>query len=502
MSAQPSTANTEASTKAKPKAAPLWHYELTRNDLLKRVLKSREFQVLLILPNLFFFVVIIMAGLIGTPVGNRNFSIIFVWIVWWALLIVFMIPFGARIWCAMCPIPAPGEWLQRRAIIRKGVDMPLSVAAKGWPKRFKNIWIQNFSFLAVALFSAIILTRPMATGIVLLLFFVVAAALSWRFGRRVFCRYVCPVGGFIGLYSMAAPVEVRVKDADICLKHTEKECIRGSANGYGCPWLEYPGNMQRNTYCGMCTECLKTCTKDNIAINLRPFGNDLFVAKGRGLDEAYKAFIMLTCAVVYSVVMLGPWGWIKDWANIVSVPEFLGYTAIFLGANLLLVPGLYFASAWFGNLLADRGQRAAVETKPVTQIARPASAKTAAPLSTKKWWIDMAYALVPMGLAGWIAFSLTFVFVNVSYAIPLLSDPFGWGWNLIGTVDYHWTPYFPDLVRYLQVPILLGGLVFSILTAYRIARLHFPEQSRALRSIIPIALFLAGITSAFLILYV
>ncbi len=460
-----------------------WRLDLTRYPLVKRLLQHRAFQLLLILPNLFFFVLVILTGLIGTPVGNRNFSIIFVWIVWWALLIAFMVPFGARIWCTMCPIPAPGEWLDHLAILRKGKEKKLAIAAQGWPKRFKNIWLQNASFLSVALFSAIILTRPLATSLVLLAFIGLAIALSLKFGKRVFCRYVCPVGGFIGLYSMTAPLELRVKDPSVCLKHTEKECIQGSPNGYGCPWLEYPGNMVRNTYCGMCTECLKTCPKDNVTVNLRLFGSDLFVTRGRGLDEAYKAFIMTTCAVVYSVVMLGPWSWLKDWANIHSIPEFGAYAALFLGSNLLIVPGLWLLAVWMGQRLAGK----------------PSGNTTNAP-TLKKLWIDEAYALVPMGLIGWIAFSLSFLFVNGSYAIPLLSDPFGWGWNLIGTVDFHWTPFVPDLVKYIQVPLLLGGLSLSILTAYRIARQHF-AQSQAFRLTIPVAALLTIITSLFMFLY-
>lgn len=460
-----------------------WRLDITRYPLVKRLLRQRGFQLFLILPNLFFFMLVILTGLIGTPVGNRNFSIIFVWIVWWAALIALMVPFGARIWCTMCPIPAPGEWLDHLAILRKGKEKKLAVAAQGWPKQFKNIWLQNASFLSVALFSAIILTRPLATAIVLLAFIVIAIAMSLKFGKRVFCRYVCPVGGFIGLYSMVAPLEIRVKDPAVCLKHTEKECIQGGANGYGCPWLEYPGNMTRNTYCGMCTECLKTCPKDNVTVNLRLFGSDLFVAKGRKLDEAYKAFIMTTCALVYSIVMMGPWSWLKDWANIHSIGEFVAYGTLFLGANILLIPGMWLLAVWIGQRLAGK----------------PTDTNSKTP-TLKKLWIDEAYALVPMGLIGWIAFSLSFLFVNGSYAIPLLSDPFGWGWNLIGTVDFHWAPFVPDLVKYIQVPLLLGGLSLSILAAYRIARQHF-VQSQAFRLTIPVAVLLTVVTSLFMFLY-
>lgn len=468
---------------ADPSGGP--RFELTRFRWLKWLLRRRWFQYAVILPNVFFFVIVLAAGFFGTPVGNANFSIIYVWIVWWAALIAVLIPIGGRIWCTLCPLPAPGEWLDHRAMVAKNREQPLSVAMRGWPKRLKNIWLQNGAFLGVAMFSAVILTRPLATGIVLSLFIVVALALSWRYGRRVFCRYVCPVGGFIGLYSMVAPIEVRVKDPQVCLTHKEKECIRGSAAGYGCPWLEYPGTLNRNTYCGMCSECLKTCPKDNVAVNLRPFGADLFVDHRR-LDEAYKGIIMLTCAAFYSAVFLGPWGILKDWANLATVPGFLAYAAMFLGANLFVVPGLFFLATWAAKAMNARRLPAesAERRRPVREL-----------------FVEYAYALVPMGLSAWIAFTVSFVMVNVSYAIPLLSDPFGWGWNLLGTAGYPWTPYAPEWVAYVQAPILVGGLLLSMFTAYRIVRPRMPARAEALRALVPLTAFLVLVTMGFMRLY-
>jgi hypothetical protein len=151
---------------------------------------------------------------------------------------------------------------------------------------------------------------------------------------------MCPVGGFIGLYSMMSPLELRVRDCKTCQEHTAKDCVVGNANGYGCPWLVYPGKLARNTYCGLCFECLKTCPKDNITLGLRPFGSDLLVAKERRLDEAYKAFIMLGSALVYSVVLLDG-GWIKNWANMDTVPHW-GCMRVAMALTLLLLPGLFW----------------------------------------------------------------------------------------------------------------------------------------------------------------
>jgi ferredoxin len=448
-------------------------FELTRYSWLTAILKSRLFQPVLMLVTLFFFVLAILTGFFGTPAGSHNFGIIFVWIVWWALLIIVMVPFFGRLWCTICPIPGPGEWLQRRGLIRRLPGRPRSLRWR-WPRRLRNIWLQNFGFLAVAIFSTVILTRPGVSAWVLLGMILLGVVLSILYEGRVFCRYVCPVGGFIGLYSLTSSLELRVKDVQVCKDHTSKDCVVGTSCSYGCPWLVFPGNMERNTYCGMCTECLKACPKDNIALNLRPFGADLLVAKGRSLDEAYKALIMLACAMLYSAVLLGPWGWLKDWANMASLPQWAIYATGFLAINLLILPGLFW----------------------LTALAARTMARLQVPV--KRLFVDYAYSLVPLGLIGWIAFSFSFVFVNGSYAISVLSDPFGWGWDLFGTRSVAWSPFLPGLMTFLQVGLLLVGLVFSIVTAYRIGRQHTHTDAQAWRGTVPVSGFLTAITLVFL----
>jgi ferredoxin len=447
---------------------------LKKLPLLARLLKSQIFRPALVLVTLFVFTLAILTGWFGTPAGSRNFGIVFVWIVWWALLIVVLVPFFGRLWCMICPIPAPGEWLQRRGIIQRTPGKPRSLHRR-WHRRLKNMWLQNFGFLTIATFSVIILTRPNVSAWVLFGFVVLALVLSQIFDNRVFCRYVCPVGGFIGLYAMMAPLELRARDCAACRSHKSKDCVTGNAQGYGCPWMVYPGNLQRNTYCGLCMECLKTCPQDNITINTRPFGADLFVMKEHRLDEAYKAFIMLTCALLYSVVLLGPWGWLKNTANMDTLPSWLVYAAAFWAINLLAVPGLFAG---------------------VTVMARAAARQTA---PIRQLFIDYAYALVPLGLAAWIAFSLGFVFANGSYALAVISDPFGWGWNLLGTANQPWMPILPGLVSLLQVGVLTGGLLFGLRVIHHAAEYHSP--GRALRATLPFAGLLAAITLAFLWLY-
>lgn len=420
-------------------------FDLTRISIIKTLLVNRWPQFVLRAIALAGFVIAILTGLLGTPVGSRNLSIVFVWIVWWALLILVVVPFLGRGWCAVCPIPMAGEWLQQGNLVGPNCKGQGWGLARQWPRRFRNIWLQNGGFVLLALFSAVVLTQPKVTAVILAAFLFLALVTALVFERRAFCRYLCPVGGFIGLYSQAAPLEVRVRDTAVCASHTEKTCYTGSTTGYGCPWGVFPGGLVKNTNCGLCLECLRTCPLDNVAIQIRPVGADLTATRERKLDEAFKGFIMLGSAMVYAAVMLGPWGWLKTVAYNVGSLAWVGYALSFLLFTLALLPGLFYLATWTGTRQYGNWR------------------------SLRQRFIANAYALVPLGLAAWVAFSLSFVFANISYLWPVLSDPFGWGWDLWGTAVSTWTPYLSRIVSPLQTLVLVGGLAWATSIARRIA---------------------------------
>ena len=70
--------------------------ELTRNRFIKSILVNRYPQLAVFIVMLVGYIFAILAGLIGTPVGSHNFSIVFVWIAWWAILILIAVPFFGR----------------------------------------------------------------------------------------------------------------------------------------------------------------------------------------------------------------------------------------------------------------------------------------------------------------------------------------------------------------------------------------------------------------------
>lgn len=413
--------------------------ELTSIPFIKNALKSRYPQLAVFIVMLAGYIFAILAGIIGTPVGSHNFSIVFVWITWWAILILIAVPFFGRGWCAVCPIPLPGEWLQRGAVLSPPDKKPKWPNLR-WPKFLRNIWLQNISFLLLALFSSILLTTPNITAIVLAAMLFAAIGLSTVFERRAFCRYLCPVGGFIGLYSQTAPIELRIKDKQVCVTCEGKPCYNGSQAGYGCPWDVFPGGLKKNTYCGLCMECIRTCPHDNIAINLRPFSADLAKPSTR-IDEAFKAFIMLGSAMIYAGVLLGPWGAFKDAAYNVGTSAWFIYAIIFLAIIFVILPGFFT----LGIL------------------------KTKSTLPLKQRFASLATALIPLGLMFWVAFSLSFVLTNASYIIAALSDPLGLGWNLFGTANIAWQPMLTSILAPAQTLALVGGLIWSARTAQKAA---------------------------------
>jgi hypothetical protein len=341
----------------------------------------------------------------------------------------------------------------------------------------RSMWLQNGAFLLIALFSTVLLTTPVATVGILVGFTVLALGLSLVFRGRSFCRYVCPLGGFIGLCAMAAPLAVRVNDRSQCQSHKEKECLKGSARGYGCPWFEYPGTMDTGAYCGLCMECLKTCPQGNIAVGLQGIGRDLAGRSGQA-DEAFRTFIALGSAALYAGAMLGPWGWLKSLAGNPLSPQFALYAGLLLGICLIVVPALFLLTSWLAILAArDRG------------------------VKVKTLWQDLSYGLIPLALTAWIAFSLSLLLLSGHYVVPVLSDPLGRGWNLFGTAGSDGGPVLMNLLPYLQSLVLLIGLAWSISACWQIARRSFGERAAALRALLPVCAFLAGVTLVMLWLF-
>lgn len=429
--------------------------EISRFSWINSLLRSRWPQFILRALILAGFIFTILSGFLGSQVGSHNFAIIFVWIAWWSALKLFFIPLGGRTWCSICPIPLPGEWLQNKGILRS--RGPQTRPGKRWPRLWRNAWLPVFGFVLVGWFGAIILTAPRVTAFVLLGLFLLATMLSLIYERRAFCRHVCPVGGFIGLYARLAPPVISVNEPSLCALHTEKTCYEV------CPWGQYPPALKTSANCGLCLECLRACPYNNISLRLRPWGAELPLAAKMGLDDVFLALTMLTTAAIDTVIFLGPWGILRSVAYTIGSPAWWIFAASFLLLTLVIIPAFYTLVVWVAERIRKKER-----------------------FSFKRSLVYYGPILLPIGLTSWMAFTLAFASTKSSYLLPVLSDPLGWGWNLLGLTNHLPTGQTSSFSLALQTLLLAGGAMSATETARKL--------SRSTRESIPLLAFIATYT--------
>lgn len=386
-----------------------------------------------------FFLVPLLAGFIGTPVGSRNAAIVLVWILWFPLLTV-TLPITGRLWCFVCPIPVVSDLLAR-------VNLGLR-----W--RIDNTYPQSASFILISILSPLLLFFPVATSTILLFFMVLSALTGMLFtyhGRagRVFCRYLCPLGGFISVYSNLASLMLRARDRRVCRECRDKTCIKGGERGVGCPWFLYPGGVRRNMHCGLCTECLRTCVNGNMAFK---FGKPEWLLHRR--DEALLTVVLLSGSLFYPAVFFGWFPALKAMAVFIEGPllgyplhplRVAGFAFLFFSCLLALLAVFYLCIALLRHLSGCR--RSVVEL-----------------------FTAYSSALVPLGLASWAGFAIYEFTLNGAYVLPVLSDPFGMGWDLFGTAGYHWRPWGMEALPYLLAGVFAGGVYGSVNEGLRVCR--------------------------------
>ncbi len=94
------------------------------------------------------------------------------------------------------------------------------------------------------------------------------------------------------------------------------------------------------------------------------------------------------------------------------------------------------------------------------------------------------YSLVPIALAYALAHYFSLLVNQGQFAIPLASDPFGRGWDLLGTSDFspNLTALTPNMIWYTQVAVLISGHVAGLVLAHDRAIALFSSARTAVRT--------------------
>jgi len=432
---------------------------------ISAAVRSRVFRFLLRAVVVALFVLIIAAGLFGNQNPALNIAPILTWTVWWGALIV-LILFAGKAWCYVCPWDAMAEWTEKLSFWRKS-DEGLSAGIK-WPRIFRNILIATILFVGLTWIELGfgVTMRPRITAYLAIAMLLMAVVSALLFDRKSFCRYGCLVGRVSGLYALFAGVEVRARSGMVCSKCRSKECVTGSKKAYGCPTFLYPGKLATNTYCIQCMECVQACPHDNLAVNLRPWGSDLVTEGKPRTDEAYLALLMLAITGFHGLTMTPVWQQLIDAIRSASgVGRVLGFS---LGMAMLMIAPI----AVYAVLVAVS-----------MHLGRETSLH---PLRYHDYFIRYAYALLPIALFYHIAHNMEHLLMEGPKVVAMASDPFGWGWNVMGTANWVIPPLISlDKLWLIQVFLVLVGHVYSLWIAQKTSLRLFGGSSAAFRSQLP-----------------
>ena len=439
--------------------------DLLRIRWLDRFVRWSGFQPFFQIPVLILTALLAFLGFADIQDGAKNLATRLTWIVWWPGIIFTFILVG-RFWCVMCPFGALNEWSARWA-----------KPARMFPKPLRNLWLATILFVLLTWFDEQlgIIRSPLMTASLIVLLAAAAIVTGLFYQRRSFCRYLCPITGLQGLYSMISPVELRAKDPSRCQKECHQDCYRGNDKGAGCPMFEGPMTMERNTYCNFCFECVKSCPPGNIALGTRPFGKELWSAGTRRLDESYLAVALIGITSVVSAQMLGGWGeWISRLARwlplelrtLMRPVTYLALTesAVFFLFSLVLVPVLVLAAAWAAIKLTGDEEH-----------------------GVKEIFVAMAGMFIPIGLAMHLAHNSSHLLAEGAGIFPALQrtlnryTPFDFG-----AADWQAMPIAsPEAIHWLQTLLILAGFAVSLAAYERLSAGWHKERGATGNALIP-----------------
>ncbi|MEE1540670.1 MAG: 4Fe-4S binding protein, partial [Arenicellales bacterium] len=252
------------------------------------------------------FLLIIYAGLFGTPIAERNIATVLTWNLWWAGLI-FSIFFLGSAWCAVCPWDALAGWLVRRRLFKRSkVNNSLNLSV---PKWLRSVWPALLFFIGLTWLELGlgVTLDPYNTALISLLMVLLATVSLSIFKRKAFCQYLCPVGRTVGFYAQLSATALRPVDPDLCADCQTLECYHGSDDIEPCPTGLVMGTLAQNTYCTSCGNCTQSCPESNVSWSLRSPSIEAISSARPHWDEAWFMLILLALTAFHGLTMLSFW---------------------------------------------------------------------------------------------------------------------------------------------------------------------------------------------------
>jgi ferredoxin len=305
---------------------------------------------------------------------------------------------------------------------------------------------------------------PWWTAWLIVAYFAGALVVDSIFKHAPFCKFVCPIGQFNFVASTVSPLEVAVRDHDVCTSCTTKDCIRGVREvaaplvviQRGCELALFQPRKVGNLDCTFCLDCVQACPHDNVGIKSRLPAMELVndtLRSGVGYPSLRKDLAALTIVFVFGALlnafaMVSPVYALERWlAQRFQVTTEAPVLAVIFGLFLVIEPLLLIGLAVWITRVWGRSKR------PLLSVA-----------------VRYSYSLAPIGFGIWLAHYsfhfltglLTFIPVTQAAVAQLGVAIFGQPqWTLVGLPV--------NLVQVFEVGFIVLGLLGSLLISYLLA---------------------------------
>jgi CRP-like cAMP-binding protein/polyferredoxin len=433
-----------------PKVEGKWEFNLLQLPRLRSFLASRLFPLVPRLVVGLIFLLVVIALFAGPDNPHDNIGLTLSWVVGWPLL-VFSFFFLARTWCSICGLAVPG-WLAQ--LVLK-------------PERPTPPWIRRHSGWIMTVFCILLFwiettwnayNSPQLTAWIILSITLGSLFFSLFYQRRVWCRYLCPLGAINALFSMPAIIELRANSQMCANRCTSHLCYHGDHDHSGCPMFRHPFLVDNNRDCILCGQCIKTCHFDSIHLNLRLAPQELWNQESPRLADS--VLVVCLAAIVFPFVLAqqdeGFLPRLQLLASQAGLPDSLPLTsaAIFLALILFYLSGYLSVSAIIANVSGGKRQVVAA---------------------------TLGYGMIPLVLGTYMAAHLA-ILVEGLWLLPAnLLDLVG-----LATVPLAPRPLLsPDTTYALQFLSVFGGLLASLYATHRIVRRLAGRRRRSLTFLLP-----------------
>jgi hypothetical protein len=209
---------------------------------------------------------------------------------------------------------------------------------------------------------------------------------------------------------------------------------------------------------------------------LRPFGAGLLEASP--LSTSMTAFVLLLLATVLydGLIGTGEWGMLEEALRPVLPGRAEAASMAIRTAGLIAI-WLIFLAAYLG----------------ISALMSRLGGGHPGPLEVAQ---RFALTLVPIAIGYHVAHYLQFLLIQGQYIIPLLSDPFGFGWNLLGTAGYRVDIGLVGarFAWYATMAAIVTGHVTAVYLAHVKATGTFEAPGAALQSQVPLTALMVAYT--------